>query len=195
MSEEYKQRLHHYLTKTREAVIWKTEGLSEYDVRRPLTRTGTNLLGLIKHLSIGEAWYFGKVFGRPFQPHLPWWDDAAPEGVDLWVTASESHEQILETYRAAIAHADETIHSLDLDAPGHVHWWPRPDVTLHEVLLHVLVETSQHAGHADILREQLDGRTGMRANNPNQQPHDDQWWADYRAQIESAARAHSAVQQ
>jgi hypothetical protein len=79
MSEEHKQRLHDYLTKTREAVIWKAEGLSEYDVRRPLTRTGTNLLGLIKHLSVGEAWYFGQVFDRPFEPHLPWWDDDAPK--------------------------------------------------------------------------------------------------------------------
>lgn len=112
-------------------MIWKAEGLSEYDVRRPLTRTGTNLLGLIKHLSIGEAWYFGHVFNRPFEPHLPWWDDDAPEGADMWVTASESREDTLETYRAAIAHADETIRSLDLDAPGHVPWWPRPDITLH----------------------------------------------------------------
>lgn len=66
MSEEHKQQLHDYLTKTREALIWKTEGLSEYDVRRPLTRTGTNLLGLVKHLSVGEALYFGRVFDRPF---------------------------------------------------------------------------------------------------------------------------------
>ena len=167
MSEEHKQRLHDYLTKTREAVIWKAEGLSEYDVRRPLTRTGTNLLGLIKHLSVGEAWYFGQVFDRPFEPHLPWWDDDAPEGADMWVTASESRQNILETYRAAIAHADETIRSLDIDAPGHVPWWPRPNVTLHAVLVHVLAETARHAGHADILREQLDGSTGMRADNLN----------------------------
>jgi Protein of unknown function (DUF664) len=191
MSEEHKQRLHDYLTKTREAVIWKAEGLSEYDVRRPLTRTGTNLLGLIKHLSVGEAWYFGQVFDRPFEPHLPWWDDDAPEGADMWVTASESRQNILETYRAAIAHADETIRSRDIDAPGHVPWWPRPNVTLHAILVHVLTETARHAGHADILREQLDGSTGMRADNLNQEPHDDQWWADYRSQIESAA--HSAA--
>ena len=160
MSETHKQRLHDGLTKIREAVIWKTEGLSEYDVRRPLTHTGTNLLGLIKHLSVGEAWYFGAVFARPFEPHLPWWDDDAPEGADMWVTASESRQDILETYRAVIAHADETIRALDMDAPGHVPWWPRPDVMLHGVLVHVLIETARHAGHADILREQLDRQTG-----------------------------------
>jgi hypothetical protein len=67
----------------------------------------------------------------------------------------------------------------------------RPDVTLLGVLVHVLAETARHAGHADILREQLDGRTGIRADNLNHEPHDDQWWADYRSQIESAA--HSAA--
>jgi hypothetical protein len=193
MSETHKQRLHDDLTKVREAVIWKTEGLSEYDVRRPLTHTGTNLLGLIKHLSVGEAWYFGRVFARPFEPHLPWWDDDAPEGADMWVTASESRQEILETYRAAITHADETIRSLDMDAPGHVPWWSRPDVTLHEVLVHVLTETARHAGHADILREQLDRQTGIRADNLNQEPHDDRWWAEYRSQIESAAQTAAST--
>jgi hypothetical protein len=187
MSDDQKQQLHDYLTAAREAVIWKAEGLSEYDVRRPLTRTGTNLLGLIKHLSIVEAWYFGKTFNRPFAPHLPWWDDDAPEGVDMWATASESRQEILGTYQAAIAHADETIRTLDLDAPGHVPWWTRPNVTLHAMLVHVVTETARHAGHADILREQLDGRTGMRASNLNQEPHDEQWWTDYRSQIEAAA--------
>ena len=189
MSEDQKQRLHGSLAKAREAVIWKTEGLSEYDVRKPLTRTGTNLLGLVKHLSVGEAWYFGQTFDRPFSPHLPWWDDDAPEGADMWATAAESRQEILGTYRAAIAHADDTIRSLGLDAPGHVPWWPEPDVTLHAVLVHVLAETARHAGHADILREQLDGRTGMRADNLNQEPHDEQWWTRYRAQIEAAARS------
>jgi hypothetical protein len=189
MSEAHKQRLHDYLTKVRGAVVWKAEGLSEYDVRRPLTPTGTNVLGLIKHLSIGEAWYFGKVFDRPFEPHLPWWDDDAPEGVDMWVAAAESRQDVLDTYRAASVHADETIRTLDLDAPGHVPWWPEPAVTLQDVLVHVLAETSRHAGHADILREQLDGRSGLRAENLNQTEHGEQWWTDYCAQIEAAAQA------
>ena len=118
MSDAHKEQLHRYLTNTREAVVWKVEGLSEYDTRRPLTPTGTNLLGLVKHLATGEAWYFGEVFGRPFEPHLPWWDDDQPENADLWVTASESRADILDTYRAAIAHADATISELDLDAPA-----------------------------------------------------------------------------
>jgi Protein of unknown function (DUF664) len=189
MGDDQKQRLHDYLEESREAVRWKVEGLSEYDVRRPLTRTGTNLLGLVKHLAIVEARYFGDTFGRPFVPHLPWWDDDAPEAADMWATASEGRDEIVGTYRAATAHADATIRALDLDAPGHVAWWSRPDVTLQAVLVHVLAETARHVGHADILREQLDGRTGMRPGNTNQEPHDEQWWSDYRAGIEAAARA------
>lgn len=60
-------------------MVWKLDGLSEYDVRRPLTPTSTNLLGLVKHLSIVEAWYFGKTFDRPFAEDLPWWDEGAEE--------------------------------------------------------------------------------------------------------------------
>lgn len=73
MGDDQKQRLDDCLEENREALRWKVEGLSEYDVRRPLTRTGTNLLGLVKHLAIVEARYFGDTFGRPFLPHLPWW--------------------------------------------------------------------------------------------------------------------------
>ena len=189
MSEAQKEQLHRYLRNTRDAVRWKVEGLSEYDARRPLTPTGTNLLGLVKHLAVGESWYFGQVFGRPFEPHLPWWDDDQPEGADLWATASESRASILDTYRAASAHADATIRALDLDAAGHVPWWPQPEVTLHSVLVHVLSETSRHAGHADILREQLDGSAGMRPDNSNLPTHDEQWWSDHRARVEAAAQA------
>jgi Protein of unknown function (DUF664) len=60
-----KAYLHSDLRDIRATMLWKLDGLSEYDARRPLTGTGTNLLGMIKHLSVSEAWYFGDVFGRP----------------------------------------------------------------------------------------------------------------------------------
>ncbi|MFJ1767252.1 DUF664 domain-containing protein [Amycolatopsis sp. NPDC088138] len=101
----------------REAMLSKLDGLGEYDVRRPLTPTGTNLLGLIKHLATWESRYFGEVFGRPLPEPLP-----------------------------------------ERGAPGHVPWWPSPEVTLFKVLVTFLTEINRHAGHADILREQLDGR-------------------------------------
>jgi hypothetical protein len=122
-----KEYLQNDLRIVREAMLWKLDGLSEYDVRRPLTLTGTNLLGLIKHLSITESWYFGDVFGRPFPG--PWrrWDEG-PHLDSMWVTASESRSEIIDRYRLAWEHSDATIASLDIDSPGHVPWWPRPNV-------------------------------------------------------------------
>jgi uncharacterized damage-inducible protein DinB len=162
IDEFAKNYLHGQLRWTRQALIWKLDGLSEHDVRRPLTATGTNLLGQIKHLATWEGRYFGAVFGRPFPGPLPRWQDA--DGSDLWVTADESREQIVDLYRRAWQHADATIDGLPIDAPGHVPWWPQPDVKLFNIMVHVLQDTTRHAGHADILREQLDGRTGVAAD-------------------------------
>ncbi|HEX8497349.1 MAG TPA: DinB family protein [Actinomycetales bacterium] len=189
LDDPMKQTLHTYLRSAREAMVWKLDGLSERDVRRPLTPTGTNLLGLVKHLSIGEAWYFGRTFGRPFAEDLPWWDDGAQEQVDMWAAPGETRAEIVDRYGRACRHADATIDALGLSAPGHVPWWGSPDVTLHAVLVHVVAETNRHAGHADILREQLDGAAGMRPGGSNLPEHDQAWWADLHDRIERAARA------
>lgn len=172
----------------RRALLSKVDGLSEYDVRRPLTRTGTNLLGLVKHLTVTEARYLGEVVGRPYPGPLPRWDD--PEHAnrdDLWVTERESRADVLDGYARACRHADATVEALPVDAPGRVPWWPQPDVTLFHVMVHVLTETSRHAGHADILREQLDGVTGVAPGMTSDR--DDADWAAHRARIEAAARA------
>ncbi|MFE0026044.1 DUF664 domain-containing protein [Amycolatopsis sp. NPDC059021] len=84
-----------------------------------------------------------------------------------------------------------TINALAIDAPGHVPWWPRPAVMLFNVLVHMLTETSRHAGHADILREQLDRSTGATAHFATQQ-HDTAFWDARRAKIEQAATAAAA---
>ncbi|SER03902.1 Protein of unknown function [Lentzea xinjiangensis] len=155
-----KAYLHDDLRELRAAVVWKLEGLAEADVRRPLTASGTNLLGLVKHLALWESRYFGEVFGRPFPEALPRWDDVAARGTDMWAAESETREDIVGRYRRVWAHSDATISSLAVDSPGRVPWWPRPEVMLFNVLVHVLTETARHAGHADVLREQLDGATG-----------------------------------
>lgn len=67
---DFKADLHRCLREAREALVWKLDGLSEYDMRRPLTFHGTNLLGLVKHLSGCEIGYFGWVFDRSFPPRL-----------------------------------------------------------------------------------------------------------------------------
>jgi hypothetical protein len=167
IDEFAKQYLHGDLREIRAVMVWKLDGLSEYNIRRPLTSSGTNLLGLLKHLATWEARYFGEVFGRPFPGPLPRWDDPAADGADFWATEDETREEIIGFYRRAAEHSDATINALDLDAPGHVPWWPRADVKLFNILVHILSETSRHAGHADILREQLDGRTGAAAGYPD----------------------------
>ncbi|GAA1875222.1 DinB family protein [Pseudonocardia ailaonensis] len=162
-----------YLRDGREVIVWKLEGLSEYDARRPLTPTGTNLLGLVKHLATMEVGYFGEVFDRPFPQPMPWIEEDAEPNADMWATAEESRAEILDLHARAVAHADATIAALALDAPGRVPWWTTPDVTLHRILVHMIAETHRHAGHADIVRELADGAAGHReavSNLPDVDP-------------------------
>ena len=170
-------------------MLWKLDGLSEHDVRWPLTPTGTNLLGLVKHLAGVELGYFGECLGRPSDESLPWYEEGAEPNADMWATPEESREEIVDLYRRAWAHADATIDELPLDARGTVPWWPedRRDVTLHRLLVHMVAETNRHAGHADIVRELIDGAAGLRDGSSNMPERDAEWWASYRARLEHAA--------
>ncbi|HJW00691.1 MAG TPA: DinB family protein [Arthrobacter sp.] len=189
-----KETLHHYLRVRRDNLLGKLDGLSEYDVRRPLTPTGTNLLGLVKHVASMELGYLGDVFGRPSGRHLPWLDDGAIPDADLWVTPGESRADIIELHLFAGAHSDATIDTLPLDTTGVVPWWPeeRRHVTLHQILVHMVAERAHHLGHADILRELIDGTAGQRPGDPNLTPRSPEEWAAHRASIEAAAQAASA---
>ena len=185
--EGMKADLHRYLQVGRDALVWKLEGLSEYEIRRPMTPTGTNLLGLVKHTASMELGYFGDVFGRPSGVPLPWLADDAEVNADMWATAEESREEIVELFRVAAAHADATIEALDLGAPGYVPWW-RPegrDVTLHRILVHMCAEMARHAGHADIIRELIDGAAGD--NDGNLAELSTEKWQAYRLRLEQAA--------
>jgi uncharacterized damage-inducible protein DinB len=186
-----KADLHRYLEAARDALVWKLDGLSDYDIRRPLVPTGTNLLGLIKHCASVEAGYFGATFGRPFPEPLPWFEDGAETNEDMWAKSSESRAQILDLYRSARAHADATIEELPLDAIGSVAWWPedRREVTLHKILVHVIAETNRHAGQADIVRELIDGTVGLREGNDNMPEETREWWENYVSRLEREARA------
>jgi uncharacterized damage-inducible protein DinB len=191
-----KADLRHYLQRARDALLWKLEGLSEYDVRRPLVPTGTNLLGLVKHVASVEAGYFGETFGRPFGESLPWLDEDAEPNADMWATVEETRDQIIGLYRRVWAHSDATIDALALDAIGRVPWWSpeHNEVTLHKILVHMISETNRHAGHADIVRECIDGAAGVRPGNDNLPTADAAWWKGYRDQLESVAREAVAAQ-
>ena len=190
MSEDPKETLVTYLQRARDSLVWKLEGLSEYDVRRPMTPTGTSLLGLVKHCAWVEAEYFGATFGRPFPESPPWdgVDDPDPHD-DLYALPTESREDILSLYERVQEWAAQTIDELDLDAEGHVQWWgDRNPVTLHWILVHCIAEVHHHAGHADIVRQSLDGAVAYRKGADNL-PEGDYDWAAYLARVQAAADA------
>ena len=187
---DQKAVLHDYLRRCRADLLSKLDGLSDYDVRRPMTPTGTNLLGLVKHVASVGLGYFGETFGRPAERRLPWFDEGAEDDDDMWATAEESRAEIVELYEFAGAHADATIEALALDAPGEVPWWvpERRRVTLQQILVHMGVETARHAGHADILRELIDGERGRYPGDPSIPSRSEEDWAAYRARLEAAAQ-------
>ena len=139
-----------FLDYLREAVLIKVSGVDDDALRRALVPSGTSLLGLVKHLTMVEIAWFPFSFA----------------GADVWVPSSElepgdTTDSVVDGYRAAIAVSAEIVAAApDLDqlcarakfAPEHM--------SLRWVLVHMVEETGRHAGHADILREQLDGQVG-----------------------------------
>jgi uncharacterized damage-inducible protein DinB len=196
MSEaDEKQTLQRFLQYARGTLLWKLEGLSDYDIRRPMTPSGTNLLGLVKHCAGVECGYFGPVVDRPFpgQDDLDWHgDDAAELSGGMYATETESRDQVTEFYRRVWAHSDTTIHELPLDARGTVPWWPEDSrhPTLHTLLVHTIQETARHAGHADIIRESIDGAVGLREGVTGMPAEADAAaWKDHYDKLESIARS------
>lgn len=186
-STDPKATLHRYLRVQRDALLAKLDGLSERDLRWPMTPTGTNLLGLVKHVASVQLGYFGEVFGRPADRALPWLDEEAEINADMWATADETRHEIIELHRFSSDHSDATIEALDLESPGLVPWWPpeRQHVTLHQILVHMMVETARHAGHADIIRERIDGAAGNNDGNLPEQTAAE--WSTYRLRLEQSA--------
>lgn len=177
--------LRRYLQESRDGVLAALEGLTEYDRRRPLTPTGTNLLGLVKHLAGIEFGYLGDAVGRP-GPSLPWYDDGSVwRNGDMWARPDETSEDLIGLYRRAWAHSDQSLATVPLDAPARVAWWPddRAETTFGALVVRVVAETARHAGHCDIVRELIDGRTG----SGNSAVGDAEFWATHTAAVQAAA--------
>jgi Protein of unknown function (DUF664) len=102
----------------------------------------------------------------------------------MWARPDESSEYLISLYRRACAHADLAIAGLDLESPASVAHWPqdRRDTTLGVLLIRMVAETAQHAGHADIIRELIDGKAGA-----DHESLDEPSWRNYLAQIQAAA--------
>jgi uncharacterized damage-inducible protein DinB len=181
--------LHRYLQDARNSLLGSLEGLSEYDVRRPLVPSGTNLLGVVKHLIGVELLYLGTCVGRTPPVLLPWVEDGSIwDSGDMWATADESRDHVLDLYRTATTHSDESLATLPLESPAHVSWWSegKRDTTFGHLVVRVLEDTAHHAGHCDIVRELIDGRGGRDAADIG----DGAWWTSYVARIQAAADAH-----
>lgn len=155
LTGEEKESLHASLQRHRNVVLWKIDGLTDEDLRRPVTPSGTNLLGLVKHLAAVEYAWFCHTFGRETEP-LPFDDE--DENADLRVEANESTEDVVAFYRRANAASDEVIAEVALEATGTSS--AGETVSMRWVLIHMIEETARHAGHLDIVRELIDGATG-----------------------------------
>lgn len=188
--KEPKSALRHYLQSNRDALLWKLEGLSERDLRMPRMPTGTNLIGIVKHMANVEIGYFGDtlaVNGR--HRRIGSWRKSSrrtrrPTGN---ATEGETCDDITDLYRRVWSFADATIEEFPLDALGRVPWWREESnpVTLARIVLHVIVDLARHVGHADTLREGIDGGAGLRADGSNLPEQQD--WAAYLAMLTSPA--------
>jgi hypothetical protein len=191
MNSDPKTTLKNYLTDRREALISKVEGLSEREARMPHTPTGTNLIGIIKHALNVEAGYLGTTFDRPF-PHaeslVSEAEGRADPQADWYATEGETVAGIIDLYRRVIAHGNETIDALSLDAIGQVKHWDNEEVTLHQILVHLLVDLAGHGGQADIIREKVDGVVGWRKADDNVPSAYD--WPAYVAKLTTIAEKY-----
>lgn len=177
------------LQSSRDLILWKLDGVSEYDARRPMTPTGTNLLGLVKHLATCEFGYFGEAFRRPPPVALPWADPEKATGpnVDMWATADESREYLVGLYLRSWQHAAETFAATGLGDETHVELWGQGRVTLHRILVHMNTETARHAGHIDIVREMIDGFVGWRQDYDNLPYREGERVLAHHARVQAAA--------
>ncbi len=181
--------LSRYLQEARDNLLKSLDGLSEYDIRRPMTPSGTNLLGLVKHVTGVESGYLCQSVGSPAPVRLPWVeDDSVWDSADMWATADQSREYIVGLYKEVWQYSDKSIAELPLDAPAEVQWWSpeKRHTTFGSLLVRVVAETAHHAGHADIVREMIDGRGGK----DHDEAGDQDWWKAYINKIQTDADKH-----
>jgi hypothetical protein len=191
VDEEFeRETLSHYFTRSFDDLLSKIDGLSEYDARRPLAPTGTNLLGLVQHAGAVVLGYARLPWGRDLGRELMWEDTDEEPDIDLRVLPHVTRDEVLQLAADARAAMLELLTG-PLDAAGEVPWWgPNGRVTVHRVAVHVIAEVARHAGHADILRELVDGEAGMRPGDQNLPDRDAAALQERKNRIESDAKRH-----
>jgi hypothetical protein len=148
-----------FLDRQRDALVRKVQGVSDVDARRTPTASSLSLLGLVKHSAVWEArWFQGVVAGRPLPDGWPEQESPIPDE-DFLLDDGDTVEQWVARYEEAAETSRQIVAAMDLDQSC-----ARTDVidcNLRFVLLHLIEETARHAGHADLIRETLDGSRGM----------------------------------
>jgi len=154
-----KETLEEFLEYHRDTLLWKLSGLSDLDLRRQMVPSGVSLLGIVKHLGFVEQnWFFGFA-GLEYETAVPWTDE--DPDADFRIEPAETTEDILDFYRATCARSREIVAGASLDDISRRSEVPPEGLpTLRWILIHMIEETARHNGHADILREQIDGATG-----------------------------------
>ena len=184
-------RLREYLNDARQAVIFKSRQLGEELARQPMTPTGTHVLGVVHHLAITEYGYFGACLNRPVNDsYVQQLLDIDDPQADFMPPADASAQQVIELYQRAIAFAEAGFDQLELASPAEVPWWVRHrHTTLEHLMVHMIAETSRHAGHLDIVRELLDGQVGLRAEAPNLPDYTPRQWQEQRDRLQQTAQS------
>ncbi|MDJ0354486.1 DinB family protein [Pseudarthrobacter sp. PH31-O2] len=183
-------QLREYLNDAREAILWKCEGLSDAQARTPLTPTGTHVMGLLLHLAVTESQYFISCLGREIEnPVIQGVIASRDAQADFLPPPNMTLADAVEIYRETTVAADAVLDDLELDTTAVVQWWTKHrHTTVERLLVHMIAESHRHAGHLDIVREQLDGFIGLRPSAPNIPGLTPDQWEEQRLRIKELAR-------
>jgi len=138
----------------RATLLRRLEGLDDVDLRRPLVPSGTSLLGIVKHLAYVERWWFCIVFAGQLLD-VPWTDE--DPDADWRIEPDDTTEEVIALYGREIARARTCIEGA---GPDDIARYPSSAKTLRWIMVHMIEETARHNGHADVIRELIDGSTG-----------------------------------
>ena len=152
-----KETLWEFLDQQLEVIMWKLDGLTDDQLRQPVTSSGMCLLALAKHVAGVPYYWLCEIFGRPCEP----WPGTETDDVEL--DPGDTTASVLEYFARARAASDQAIRELDLETTGTT--WLGDVVSFRWAILHTIEEAARHAGHADFMRELIDDTTGYLPEN------------------------------
>jgi len=144
------------LDNNRAVMVWKLDGLTLEEARRPVVASGTSMLGLVKHLAYVERWWFDDFFAGNTVDYP--WSEEDPDA-DFRTEEGETVADVISLYTEAVVRSNELVAEAHMDDLS-VGSRGGEQFALRWIVAHMIEETARHAGHADIIREMIDGTTG-----------------------------------